>query len=107
MPWLLLGLAGALEVVWALALKASGGLDLRTPATYLFLGAAALSFWLLAAALRDLPVGTAYAVWTGIGAVGAAIAGLVLHGDPATAPRFMAIGLIVAGVVWLAAVSHA
>ena len=55
MPWLLLGLAGALEVVWALALKASGGLDLRTPATYLFLGAAALSFWLLAAALRDAP----------------------------------------------------
>ncbi len=107
MAWIMLGAAGVLEVVWALALKASDGLSPRSTATYLFLGAAALSFALLAAALRHLPVGTAYAVWTGIGAVGAALAGVVLYGDAATASRLAAIGMIAVGIVWLASVSHA
>lgn len=107
MAWIMLAAAGLLEVVWALALKASDGLSPREPATLVFLVAAVISFALLAAALRDLPVGTAYAVWTGIGAVGAAIAGVILFGDPATASRLAAIGVIAVGIVWLAAVSHA
>ena len=107
MAWAMLGAAGLLEVVWALALKASDGLSPRAAATYVFLIAAAASFGLLAAALRDLPVGTAYAVWTGIGAVGAAIAGIVLMGDPASPSRLGAIALIGTGIVWLAAVTEA
>lgn len=107
MAWIMLAAAGLLEVVWALALKASDGLSPRSPATFVFLVAGALSFALLAAALRHLPVGTAYAVWTGIGAVGAALAGVVLLGDPASASRLAAIGVIAVGIVWLASVSHA
>jgi quaternary ammonium compound-resistance protein SugE len=107
MAWVMLLVAGLLEVVWALALKGSDGLSPREPATLVFVVAAALSFWLLAGALRHLPVGTAYAVWTGIGAVGAAIAGVILLGEPATASRLAAIGVIAAGIAWLAAVSHA
>ena len=107
MAWIMLAAAGLLEVVWALALTASDGLSPRAPATLVFLVAAVISFALLAAALRELPVGTAYAVWTGIGAVGAAIAGVILFGDPATASRLAAIGVIAVGIVWLAAVSHA
>jgi len=107
MAWIMLGVAGLLEIVWALALKMSDGLSPRSAATYVFLVAGAISFGLLAAALREIPVGTAYAVWTGIGAVGAAIAGVVLLGEPATISRFAAIALVACGIVWLAALSHA
>lgn len=102
MAWILLLIAGALETVWALALKESDGMTRLGP-TALFAVAGFASFVLLALALRELPVGTAYAVWTGIGAVGAALAGIVLLGEPATAARLLPIGMIAIGIVWLAA----
>ncbi len=101
MAWILLFAAGLLETVWALALKESEGLSRAWP-TAIFLVALIVSMALLALALRELPVGTGYAVWTGIGAVGAAIAGMVLLGEPAVLARIAPIGLIAAGIVWLA-----
>jgi quaternary ammonium compound-resistance protein SugE len=101
MAWIFLFTAGLLETVWALALKESEGLSRALP-TVIFLVAAAASLVLLALALRELPVGTGYAVWTGIGAVGAAIAGMVLLGEPAVLARIAPIGLIAVGIVWLA-----
>lgn len=106
MAWILLFAAGVLETVWALALKESDGFSKLMP-TLIFLAAGAASMILLAIALRELPVGTAYAVWTGIGAVGAALAGIALLGEPATAMRLLPIGLIAIGIVWLAAGSSA
>lgn len=101
MTWVLLLAAAVLEAVWAVALKQSDGFsDLR--ATALFLVALVGSMVLLAAALRDLPVSTAYAVWTGTGAVLAASAGMVLLGEPVTLARIAAIGLVAAGITWLA-----
>jgi quaternary ammonium compound-resistance protein SugE len=102
MAWVLLIVAGVFETVWALALKDSEGFANAGP-TVLFVVALILSMALLAFALRDLPVGTGYAVWTGIGAVGAAIAGILLFDEAATAARLLPIGLIAIGIVWLAA----
>jgi len=99
--WVVLFLAGLLETVWALALKQSDGFSKLGP-TVLFAITLILSMVLLAVALRDLPVGTGYAVWTGTGAVGAAIAGVILLGEPATLSRMLAIALVAAGIVWLA-----
>jgi quaternary ammonium compound-resistance protein SugE len=99
--WIILIVAGLFETVWALALKESHGFSKLTP-TIVFLVALVASMALLAVALRELPVGTGYAVWTGIGAVGAAIAGMVWLGDPAVAGRIMPIALIAVGIVWLA-----
>jgi quaternary ammonium compound-resistance protein SugE len=101
MTWVLLLSAAVLEAVWAIALKRSHGLT-EQPATIVFLVALAASMALLAAALRHLPVGTAYAVWTGAGAVCAALAGMLLMGEPATLSRMAAIGLVAAGIAWLA-----
>ena len=101
MTWVVLFLAGLLETVWALALKQSDGFSKLGP-TVLFAITLILSMVLLAVALRDLPVGTGYAVWTGTGAVGAAIAGVILLGEPATLSRMLAIALVAAGIVWLA-----
>ncbi len=101
MPWLLLIVAGLFETVWALALKESDGFT-RPVATAIFLVAMVISMVLLALALRSIPVGTGYAVWTGIGAVGTAIAAMVLFSEPATATRIIPIGLIATGIVWLA-----
>ena len=101
MSWIILIVAGLFETVWALALKGSDGFSKLGP-TVLFLGALIVSMVLLAAALRELPVGTGYAVWVGIGAIGTATAGIVWLGDPAAAGRMAAIGLIAVGVVWLA-----
>lgn len=99
MTWVLLLSAAVLEAVWAIALKRSHGLT-ELPATIVFLVALAASMALLAAALRHLPVGTAYAVCTG--AVCAALAGMLLMGEPATPSRLAAIGLVAAGIAWLA-----
>jgi quaternary ammonium compound-resistance protein SugE len=99
-PWVLLVLAGLCEVGWALGLKASDGFTRPGP-TLMTLAGALLSFWLLAQAMKSLPVGTAYAVWTGIGAVGTAILAVVLLGEPMGALRALGIGLIVAGIVAL------
>ena len=101
MAWLVLVVAGLLETVWALALKESDGFSKLGPSV-LFAVACVASMVLLAIALRSLPVGTGYAVWTGIGAVGAAIAGMVLLGDAAVLNRILPIGLIAVGIVWLA-----
>lgn len=100
MAWLLLVVAGLLESGWAIALKQSAGFSRLLPSVvFVVLGGASLL--LLALALRSLPVGTAYAVWTGIGAAGTAVLGIVLLGEPAQALRLASIGLIVAGVVGL------
>lgn len=98
--WLILLVAGLLEVVWALSMKASAGFT-KLPYTVLTLATAWLSFWLLGLAMRSLPVGTAYAVWTGIGAIGAAVLGIVLFKEPATLARVACIGLIAAGILGL------
>jgi quaternary ammonium compound-resistance protein SugE len=98
--WLLLVLAGLLEIVWSISMKASDGFT-KHYFTALTLVAAWLSFWLLGLALRQLPVGTAYAVWTGIGAVGAALLGIVLFGESLSLARIGCIALIVAGIFGL------
>jgi quaternary ammonium compound-resistance protein SugE len=98
--WALLLVAGLLEVVWLISLKASHGFTKSNFTTVTFV-AAALSFWLLGLALRQLPVGTAYAVWTGIGAVGAAVLGIVVFGESLTLARIGCIALIVCGIVGL------
>ena len=101
MTWILLFAAAAFEVVWALALKASEGFTKLLPTVLFAIGIVA-SMGLLALALRKLPVGTAYAVWTGTGAVGAALAGIVFFDESAAPQRLAALLLIVAGIVWLA-----
>lgn len=98
--WALVLVAGGLEVVWALALKASQGFTRWIPSLVVLVGATA-SFWLLALAMRVLPAGTAYAVWTGIGAVGTAVLGILVFGEPAGTLRLLCIVLIVAGVLGL------
>jgi quaternary ammonium compound-resistance protein SugE len=98
--WLLLVVAGLLEIVWATSMKASQGFT-KPLFTTITLVAAALSFWLLGLALRQLPVGTAYAVWTGVGAVGAAILGIMVFNEPVTVSRITCIALIVIGIVGL------
>ncbi|GJD86989.1 Guanidinium exporter [Methylobacterium hispanicum] len=100
MAWILLLVAGLLETGWAIGLKYTEGFTKIVPSV-LTLAAMAASVVLLAIALRTLPVGTGYAVWTGIGAVGTAILGIVLFGEPATAARIACIGLIVAGIAGL------
>jgi quaternary ammonium compound-resistance protein SugE len=98
--WLLLLAAGLLEIVWAVSMKASHGFT-KLHFTVITLVAAGLSFWLLGLALRQLPVGTAYAVWTGIGAVGAAALGIVFFNEPLTLVRMACITAIVAGILGL------
>ena len=98
--WILLLVAGLFEIVWALGLKYSDGFSRLVPSIVVVVGAA-VSFWLLAVAMRVLPVGTAYAVWTGIGAAGTALLGIVLLGDSANLLRLGCIGLIVIGVLGL------
>ena len=98
--WVLLVIAGALEVVWAVGMKYTEGFS-RPLASLVVLTVALLSFWLLGLAIKVLPVGTAYAVWVGIGAAGAALLGMLLFKEPATAARIACIALIVAGVLGL------
>jgi quaternary ammonium compound-resistance protein SugE len=100
MAGILLFVAGLLEVGWAIGLKYTEGFTRLVPSV-LTLIAMTASILLLGLALKTLPIGTAYAVWTGIGAVGTAILGIVLFGDPATVARLGCIGLIVAGIVGL------
>lgn len=100
MSWFYLVLAGLLEVVWAVGLKYTEGFTRLGP-SLLTVGAMAGSFYLLSLAMRSLPLGTAYGVWVGIGAVGAAIAGMVLFKEPATMLRVVSLVLVVAGIVGL------
>lgn len=100
MAWLLLLIAGLLEVGWAIGLKYTEGFTRIWPSVFT-LGAMVLSVVLLGVAMKSLPVGTSYAVWVGVGAVGTAILGMVLFGEPATAGRLASLGFIVAGIVGL------
>jgi quaternary ammonium compound-resistance protein SugE len=100
LAWILLLVAGLLEVGWAVGLKASDGFTRPLPSLLTVLSMAA-SVGLLGLALRTLPVGTAYAVWTGIGTVGTALLGIALFGEPATAARLACIGLVVLGILGL------
>jgi len=100
MPWLLLILAGLFEVGWAVGLKYTHGFTKLWPSVATAV-AIILSMGLLGIAARTLPIGTAYAVWVGIGTVGTAIFGMVYFGEPATALRILCLGLIVAGALGL------
>ncbi|PYE36775.1 quaternary ammonium compound-resistance protein SugE [Rhizobium sp. PP-F2F-G38] len=100
MSWFLLFLAGLFEIGWAIGLKYTEGFSRPLP-TILTIAAMVASIALLGMALRTLPLGTAYAIWTGIGTVGTVILGIVLFAEPATALRLGCIGLIVAGIAGL------
>ena len=104
MPWIVLLVAGLFEVGWAVGLKYTEGFSRLWP-TLATVASMAASLVLLGVALRTLPLGTAYAVWTGVGTVGTAILGIVLFQDPAGGLRLGCIGLIVAGIVGLKLVS--
>ena len=104
MAWLYLLIAGLLEVVWAIGLKYTDGFTRLVP-SIVTLASMGASLLFLGLALKTLPVGTAYAVWTGIGAVGVAILGIILFAEPANALRLGSIALIVGGIVGLKLVS--
>ena len=104
MAWFYLAIAGLLEVGWAIGLKYTEGFSKLVPSA-LTIAAMVASVFLLGLALRELPVGTGYAVWTGIGTVGTALLGIALFGEPATALRIGCIALIVAGIGGLKFVS--
>ncbi|MEP8944295.1 quaternary ammonium compound efflux SMR transporter SugE [Enterobacter ludwigii] len=105
MSWIILVIAGLLEVVWAIGLKYTHGFTRLTPSV-ITLTAMIMSIVLLSWAMRSLPVGTAYAVWTGIGAVGAAITGILLLGESASLARIASLALIVAGIIGLKLSTH-
>ncbi len=105
MSWIILFIAGLLEVVWAIGLKYTHGFTRPTP-SIITVSAMIVSIVLLSWAMRSLPVGTAYAVWTGIGAVGAAITGILLLGESASLARIASLALIVAGIIGLKLSTH-
>ncbi|MFC5422477.1 MAG: quaternary ammonium compound-resistance protein SugE [Stutzerimonas stutzeri] len=104
MAWIYLLFAGLFEVGWAIGLKYTQGFTRLIP-TLLTVGSMVVSLGLLGLALKTLPLGTAYALWTGIGTIGTATLGIILFGEPATVLRLACIGLIVAGIVGLKLVS--
>lgn len=106
MAWLILFAAGLFEVGWAVGLKYTDGFTRLGP-SLLTIASMIVSLGMLGLALRSLPLGTAYAVWTGVGTVGTAIAGIILFGEPLTVLRLACIGLIVMGIVGLKLVTPA
>jgi len=104
MPWVYLTIAGLFEVGWAIGLKYSDGFSKPLP-SLLTVVAMAISLWLLAFAMKTIPVGTAYAVWTGIGAVGVALLGMLLFGESREFLRVLCLFLIIAGIIGLKLVS--
>jgi quaternary ammonium compound-resistance protein SugE len=100
MAWTHLIIAGALEIFWAISLKYTDGFSKLGPSVLTIFGMIA-SFYFLAHALKTIPVGTGYAIWTGIGAAGTAILGIILFSEPASWPRLLCIGLIVTGIIGL------
>lgn len=104
MAWVYLTAAGMLEIIWAIGLKYTEGFTRLGPSA-ITIAAMVASVALLGIALRDLPVGTGYAIWTGIGTVGTAVLGIMIFHEPATALRLASIGLIIAGIVGLKLVS--
>jgi quaternary ammonium compound-resistance protein SugE len=104
MAWLYLLVAGLFEIAWAIGLKYTDGFTRLWPSVWT-VAAMILSLGFLGLALKSLPVGTAYAVWTGIGAIGTVLLGIHLFGEPATAARLGCIGLILAGIIGLKVVT--
>jgi quaternary ammonium compound-resistance protein SugE len=104
MAWIYLLIAGILEIGWALGLKVSAGFTRLVPSILTAI-AIILSFAFLSRSLREIPLGTAYAVWTGIGAAGTAICGILFYAEPATPLRLLSIGLIVLGLIGLKSAS--
>ena len=102
MAWIHLIIAGFLEIFWAISLKYTDGFSRLWPSVLTIAGMIA-SFYFLAQALKTIPVGTGYAIWTGIGAAGTAILGIILFSEPASWPRLVCIGLIVTGIIGLKA----
>lgn len=100
MAWIYLFIAGLFEIGWAIGLKYTDGYSKLIP-TVATVAAMTASVVMLGLALKEIPIGTGYAVWTGIGTVGTAILGIYLFGEPATVLRLMCIGLIVAGIIGL------
>jgi quaternary ammonium compound-resistance protein SugE len=100
MAWVYLVIAGIFEVVWAMGLKYSHGFTKLWP-TLITLGGMVISFYLLSLATKTLPMGTAYAVWTGIGALGAVLMGILLLGEPVNVLRIVFLGFILVGIVGL------
>lgn len=100
MPWIIVVIAGVFETAWAIGMKYSDGFTRLWPSIFTLI-CIVISMWLLAYSLKWLPVGTAYAVWTGIGAVGTAVLGIVLFGEPHEFARLFFILLIIAGLVGL------
>ncbi|WP_446898438.1 quaternary ammonium compound efflux SMR transporter SugE [Clostridium sp. LBM24168] len=105
MKWTILVIAGLFEVWWAVGLKFSHGFTKLIPSIFTIVGMIA-SFYFLSLALKTLPLGTAYAIWTGIGTIGTVILGIILFKEPITMIRLICIGFIVAGIVGLKLVSH-
>lgn len=99
-PWMSLGIAGVFEVVWAVGLKFTDGFSRPWPSLFTLI-AMAISIYFLAEAIRTIPLGTGYAVWTGIGAAGTAILGIVLFAESVDLVRLLCIALIIAGIVGL------
>lgn len=97
MAWIILVIAGLFEVGWAIGLKYTDGFTRAWPTIWTVL-AMIISLWLLGIAMKSLPVGTAYSVWVGVGAVGTVILGIVLLGEPANAARLISVALIIAGI---------
>ena len=100
MAWIILVIAGLFEVGWAIGLKYTEGFTRLWPTVWTGL-AMIISLWLLGIAMKSLPVGTAYSVWVGVGAVGTVILGIVLLGEPANAARLISVALIIAGIIGL------
>ena len=104
MAWVFLGIAGLLEVVWAYFMKTSNGFTkpMESVATIV---AMVISFWLLSLAMKELPLGTAYAVWTGIGAAGTALIGILYYGEPAGTARLVLLTILIGSIMGLKLVS--
>lgn len=100
MAWVVLVIAGLFEIGWAVGLKYTEGFTRMWP-TVFTAAAMIISLWLLGLAMKSLPVGTAYGVWVGVGAVGTVILGILLFGEPANIARLISVGLIIAGIVGL------
>lgn len=100
MAWIIVVIAGLFEVAWAVGMKYTQGFSRLWPTAGTVL-AMIISVWLLGVAMKSLPVGTAYSVWVGVGAVGTVVLGIALFGEPANLARLISVGLIVAGIVGL------
>lgn len=100
MAWIFLIIAGIFEVVWAISLKYTEGFTKLWPTVVTIIGMV-ISFYFLSAAIKTLPIGTAYAIWTGIGALGAVIMGIILFNEPRSASRLIFVGCILVGIIGL------